>query len=186
MSKFLDLFQGKTFSNPPLWFMRQAGRYMSEYRALRQRHSLLDLCRTPDLATEVTLQPIDLVGVDAAIIFSDILVVPEAMGLDYEMVEAKGPKFPKVIENRSDVAALSAGREPPDRSVVITFDDGRVNQYHNAVPVLKKLGFTATFFPFTHAMDKNPRYFTWAQLRELQQGGFTIGSSRSSVPPCSA
>ncbi|MBK8647578.1 MAG: polysaccharide deacetylase family protein [Gemmatimonadetes bacterium] len=77
-------------------------------------------------------------------------------------------------------ARRGAGRQRtlPPKAVVITFDDGRLNQYTNAIPVLK-LGFTATFFPFTHAMDRNPRYFTWAQFKELQQAGHTIGSHTS-------
>ncbi len=75
--------------------------------------------------------------------------------------------------------ALDGKRTLPPRAVVITFDDGRVNQYHNAFPLLKQLGYTATFFPFTHAMDKNPRYFTWAQLKEMQDAGMTIGSHTS-------
>lgn len=77
------------------------------------------------------------------------------------------------------VEALEGRRTLPPRAVVLTFDDGRVNQYQRAFPVLKRLGFTATFFPFTHAMDRNPRYFTWAQLREMQQAGMTIGSHTS-------
>lgn len=77
------------------------------------------------------------------------------------------------------IDALEGKTTLPARAVVITFDDGRVNQYVHAVPVLKQLCFTATLFPFTHAMDRNPRYFTWAQLRELQQAGMTIGSHTS-------
>lgn len=77
------------------------------------------------------------------------------------------------------VDALEGKGRVPARAVVITFDDGRVNQYANALPVLRKHGFTATFFPFTHAMDRNARYFTWAQLREMQEMGMTIGSHTS-------
>ena len=77
------------------------------------------------------------------------------------------------------VDALQGKGTLPPRAVVITFDDGRVNQYVNALPVLRKHGFTATFFPFTHAMDRNSRYFTWAQLREMQAMGMTIGSHTS-------
>lgn len=72
--------------------------------------------------------------------------------------------------------ALEGKRTLPSRAVVITFDDGRVNQYEYAYPVLRKLGFTAAFFPFTHAIGRNPRYFTWAQLKEMQDAGMTIGS----------
>lgn len=72
--------------------------------------------------------------------------------------------------------ALEGKRTLPSPAVVITFDDGRLNQYENAYPVLRKLGFTAAFFPFTHAIGRNPRYFTWAQLKEMQAAGMTIGS----------
>ncbi len=81
-----------------------------------------------------------------------------------------------VVSLATFVDALQGKGTLPPRAVVITFDDGRVNQYENAYPLLKKLGFPATFFPFTHAMDANPRYFTWAQLREMQSAGMTIGS----------
>ncbi len=72
--------------------------------------------------------------------------------------------------------ALEGKRTLPPNAVVITFDDGRVNQLHNAVPVLKQHGLTATFFPFVHAMDKNPRYFTWAQFRDVMAAGMSVGS----------
>jgi uroporphyrinogen decarboxylase len=91
----------------PIWVMRQAGRYLPEYRAVRQKYDFLTMCKTPDLATEVTLQPIDLIGVDAAIIFSDILVIPEAMGMHLEMHEGIGPVFPHPIRNESDAQSLN-------------------------------------------------------------------------------
>src|SRR5882757_10065784 len=82
----------------PVWFMRQAGRYLPEYRAIRAQHSFLEMVRSPELVAEVTIQPVDLVGVDAAIIFSDILVVPEAMGMELVVEEGKGgPRFPEPI-----------------------------------------------------------------------------------------
>jgi peptidoglycan/xylan/chitin deacetylase (PgdA/CDA1 family) len=84
-----------------------------------------------------------------------------------------------VVSLSALVDALEGKCTLPARAVVITFDDGHEDQYLNAVPVLKRLGFTATFFPFTHAMDRNPHYFTWAQLREMQQAGLTIGSHTS-------
>jgi uroporphyrinogen decarboxylase len=90
----------------PVWMMRQAGRYLPEYRAVRARSDFLTMCRTPELAAEVTIQPVDIVGVDAAIIFSDILVVPEAMGMHLVMEESRGPSFPKPIRTRNDVEAL--------------------------------------------------------------------------------
>ena len=92
----------------PVWMMRQAGRYLPEYRAVRARTDFLTLCKTPELSAEVTIQPVDLVGVDAAIIFSDILVVPEAMGMLLVVEEGKGgPRFPEPLQSRSDIAALN-------------------------------------------------------------------------------
>ncbi|MBI5646293.1 MAG: uroporphyrinogen decarboxylase [Ignavibacteriae bacterium] len=91
----------------PVWMMRQAGRYLPEYRAVRAKTDFLTLCKTPALAAEVTIQPVDLVGVDAAIIFSDILVVPEAMGMHLVVEEGKGgPRFPEPLRSRADVDAL--------------------------------------------------------------------------------
>jgi uroporphyrinogen decarboxylase len=86
--------------------MRQAGRYMAEYRALRERHSLLEICRTPDLATEVTLQPVRRVEVDAAILFSDLLLPLEPMGLPFDFVKGEGPQIERPIESPADIDAL--------------------------------------------------------------------------------
>lgn len=101
---------------PPVWLMRQAGRILPEYKAIRAK--LTDfkaLVKSPELAAEVTLQPVDLLKVDAAILFSDILVIPEAMGLDYEMIEARGPFFPKTIQSRSDIELLLKGESAAER-----------------------------------------------------------------------
>lgn len=87
---------------PPVWMMRQAGRYLPEYRALREKYDFFDRCQTPELACEITLQPVDIIGVDAAILFSDILVVPQAMGLEVELIEAKGPVLPEPIKSLND------------------------------------------------------------------------------------
>lgn len=91
----------------PIWLMRQAGRILPEYRKVRESAgNFKTLVKTPELATAVTIQPVDILGVDAAIIFSDILVVPEAMGLNYEMEENKGPLFPKKISSSADLADI--------------------------------------------------------------------------------
>ena len=89
----------------PVWFMRQAGRYLPEYRAIRSKVGFLELCKTPDLAAEVTIQPVTRLGVDAAILFSDILVVSEAMGMSLEL-EDKGPHFPQPLRSHADVDRL--------------------------------------------------------------------------------
>jgi uroporphyrinogen decarboxylase len=92
MSKILDLFQGKTFSTPPLWFMRQAGRYLPEYGEIRKKcKGFLDLCSSPEQAAEVTLQPLRRFDLDGAILFSDILTIPHALGQSVTFEEIKGP-----------------------------------------------------------------------------------------------
>ncbi len=91
----------------PVWFMRQAGRYLPEYRAIRAEHSFLDMVRTPELASAVTVQPVDLIGVDAAIIFSDILVIPEAMGMQLVFDEGSGPRFPEPIRLYTQIKSLT-------------------------------------------------------------------------------
>lgn len=91
---------------PPVWLMRQAGRYLPEYRQLRQKHSFLTLCHQPDLAAEVTLQPVRRFQFDAAILFSDILVIPEALGLGLQFDDEKGPQLSKPVRSRQDVEKL--------------------------------------------------------------------------------
>ena len=108
--------RGEPVERPPVWLMRQAGRILPQYRALRERLSgFKELVETPALAAEVTIQPVDELGVDAAILFSDILVIPEAMGLPYEMVEKRGPLFPKTIRSESDIGNLVAGEDAAAR-----------------------------------------------------------------------
>lgn len=99
--------KGETIERTPVWLMRQAGRILPEYRKVRDSVSgFIELAQTPELAAEVTIQPVDLLGVDAAIIFSDILVIPEAMGLPYEMVEKRGPLFPQTVRSEADLKKL--------------------------------------------------------------------------------
>jgi uroporphyrinogen decarboxylase len=99
--------KGEEVKRAPVWLMRQAGRVLPEYRATRARaKNFIDFVKNPELACEVTIQPVDILGVDAAIIFSDILVIPEAMGLPYQMIEAKGPWFENTVKNAGDVAKL--------------------------------------------------------------------------------
>lgn len=99
--------EGQEVERAPVWLMRQAGRVLPEYRATRARaKNFVEFVKTPELAAEVTIQPVDILGVDAAIIFSDILVIPEAMGLPYQMIEAKGPWFEHTVKNKADIDNL--------------------------------------------------------------------------------
>ena len=99
--------KGEDVERAPVWLMRQAGRVLAEYRTTRAKaNGFLEFVKSPDLACEVTIQPVDILGVDAAIIFSDILVIPEAMGLPYKMVEAKGPWFDKTVAENTDLDRL--------------------------------------------------------------------------------
>lgn len=99
--------RGEKTERTPVWLMRQAGRVLPEYRAVRAKMGgFKELVETPEFACEVTIQPVDILGVDAAIIFSDILVIPEAMGLPYQMVEAKGPWFEKTVQTANDIEQL--------------------------------------------------------------------------------
>ena len=107
---FLRAARGEAVERPPVWLMRQAGRILPQYRELRSNFpDFKAFVKTPTAAATATVQPVDELHVDAAIVFSDILVVPEAMGLDYEMIEAKGPKFPKVVGNQNDIDILIEG-----------------------------------------------------------------------------
>lgn len=113
MSKiFVDACFGKETPYTPVWMMRQAGRYLPEYMEVRkQAGNFLNLCHNPKLAAEVTLQPVDIVGVDAAILFSDILVVPNEMGMKLDFLTGEGPVFEKPIKNEADLNALLGGEE---------------------------------------------------------------------------
>ncbi|MGV3530395.1 MAG: uroporphyrinogen decarboxylase [Flavisolibacter sp.] len=103
----LKALRKEKVERPPVWMMRQAGRYLPDYIKLREKYDFFTRVQTPELATEITLQPVDQVGVDAAIIFSDILVIPQAMGLEVLMEEGKGPSLPKTIKTQNDIDALN-------------------------------------------------------------------------------
>ena len=103
---FLKALRGEELSRPPVWMMRQAGRYLPEYLKLKAKYDFFTRVETPELACEITLQPIDIVGPDAAIIFSDILVIPQALGVEVLMEEGKGPQLPRTITTLADIDGL--------------------------------------------------------------------------------
>src|ERR687890_1899254 len=106
-SRFLDACRRRPTDVRPVWFMRQAGRYMRQYRDIRARHSLLEICKRPDLAAAVTLQPVEILDVDAAIIFADLLLPVEPMGLKLQFVSGEGPSIDNPIRTSGDVDTLS-------------------------------------------------------------------------------
>ena len=113
--------KGESIERYPVWLMRQAGRILPEYRAVRNSLSgFKELVETPELAAEVTIQPVDILDVDAAIIFSDILVVPEAMGLEYQMIEKKGPWFEKTVRTREQLSTIQTDFDIEDRLGYVT------------------------------------------------------------------
>ena len=120
----------------PVWIMRQAGRYLPEYRKVREKVSFLELCKTPELAAEVTIQPVDIIGVDAAIIFSDILVVPEAMGMELTIDEGKGPVIHNPISDLSSINRLKHFDPEIDLKYVLDAIRLTKKKLNNRVPLI--------------------------------------------------
>lgn len=139
--------RGEQTERVPVWMMRQAGRILAEYRAVREKAgSFIKLATNPELAAEVTIQPVDLLGVDAAIIFSDILVIPEAMGLPYEMEEKKGPVFPKVVQSMTDIDSLRIAEPEADLAYVLDAIKIVKRELDGRVPLIGFAGAPFTIF----------------------------------------
>ncbi len=138
--------RGEKTERSPVWVMRQAGRILPEYRAVRGSISgFKELVETPDLAAEVTVQPVDILGTDAAIIFSDILVIPDAMGLPYEMKEGVGPRFPRVIKTESDIDEMNVAQGQELKYVYDAISETR-KRLAGRVPVIGFAGAPFTIF----------------------------------------
>ena len=140
--------RGEEVERVPIWLMRQAGRVLPEYRATRSKaKNFIEFVKNPELACEVTIQPVDILGVDAAIIFSDILVIPEAMGLPYEMIEAKGPSFPNTIKSKNDIDKLKIA-EAGDLDYVMQALKLTKKELNNRVPLIGFCGAPWTIFAY--------------------------------------
>lgn len=140
--------KGQEVERAPVWLMRQAGRVLPEYRATRARAAnFVEFVKNPELACEVTVQPVDILGVDAAIIFSDILVIPEAMGLPYQMIEAKGPWFQKTIKTKSDIEKLRIA-EAGDLDYVMRALQLTKKELKDRVPLIGFAGAPWTLFAY--------------------------------------
>ncbi len=132
----LKALRGEDMKRPPVWMMRQAGRYLPDYIKLREKYDFFTRVQTPELACEITLQPVDQVGVDAAIIFSDILVIPQAMGLTVLLEENKGPLLPNVIKTEADVDALITTGVEESLGYVTKAIEMTVRELNGRVPLI--------------------------------------------------
>ncbi len=147
-SAFMRTLRMQYVEQTPVWVMRQAGRYLPEYQSTRKRAgSFLTLCRTPELACEVTLQPLQRYDLDAAIIFSDILVIPDAMGLGLQMVESVGPVFEKPITSRQQIQRLNVPDPEDDLGYVLEAIHITRQNLNASIPLI---GFTGS--PWTLAV----------------------------------
>lgn len=144
--RFLKACKREAVDYTPVWFMRQAGRYMAEYRAIRQKYTLLTICKTPELAAQVTLQPVEKLGVDAAIIFADILLPLEGMGIQLEFAQGEGPVIHNPIRDKAAVETLRLVE--PEEMVPFTLEAIRIvrRELNNRIPLI---GFAGA--PFTLA-----------------------------------
>lgn len=163
---YIKAHYGESIPRYPVWLMRQAGRILPEYRAVRQKLSgFKELVETPSLAAEVTLQPVDILGVDAAILFSDILVVPDAMGLTYEMIEQRGPFFPKTIRSEQQLTLLDENPDVLDRlSYVFEAIKLTKKELNNRVPLIGFAGAPWTIFCY---MVEGKGSKTFSESRKL-------------------
>lgn len=146
-SVFLRACHRLPVERTPVWLLRQAGRYQPEYRALREKHSMLELIRTPELAAQVTLQPIESFGLDAAIIFSDILPPLVGMGLDLDFVKGEGPRIGNPISSTRDVDLL--GTPPAEETMAPTLEAIRIVRGELEARDVPVIGFAGA--PFTLA-----------------------------------
>lgn len=148
----------------PIWIMRQAGRYLPEYQKIRSRADFLTMCRTPELAAEVTLQPIRILGVDAAIIFSDILIIPEAMGMDLKFFEGRGPVFEQPLRAERDFRKLRPFAAEDSLSFVLDAIRLTTQELDGLVPVI---GFAGAPWTLAAYMVEGHGSKNFAEIKKL-------------------
>lgn len=149
---------------PPVWMMRQAGRYLPDYIRLRDKYDFFTRVQTPELATEITLQPINQVGVDAAIIFSDILVIPQAMGLEVLMEEGKGPSLPKTIQTQKDIDELNTANAEEHLKYVLDALSLTKKELDGRVPLI---GFAGAPWTILCYMVEGKGSKTWDKAKQF-------------------
>jgi uroporphyrinogen decarboxylase len=149
---------------PPVWMMRQAGRYLPAYMKLKEKYDFFTRIQTPELACEITLQPVEQINVDAAIIFSDILVIPQAMGLEVLMEEGKGPLLPKTIQCEKDIDALITEDPSEKLEYVINALSLTKKELNNRVPLI---GFGGAPFTILCYMVEGKGSKTWDKAKQF-------------------
>lgn len=160
----LKALRREPVSRPPVWMMRQAGRYLPDYIKLREKYDFFTRVQTPELATEITLQPIDQVGVDAAIIFSDILVIPQAMGLEVLMEEGKGPSLPKTVKTAQDIDALNTADAAHHLNYVLDALSLTKRELNGRVPLI---GFAGAPWTILCYMVEGKGSKTWDKAKQF-------------------
>ncbi|MBC7851335.1 MAG: uroporphyrinogen decarboxylase [Chitinophagaceae bacterium] len=160
----LRALKKETVERPPVWMMRQAGRYLPDYIKLRNKYDFFTRVQTPELACAITLQPIDQVGVDAAIIFSDILVIPQAMGLEVLMEEGKGPSLPKTIQTRSDIENLRTDNAEESLAYVYDALSLTKQELNGRVPLI---GFAGAPWTILCYMIEGKGSKTWDKAKQF-------------------
>ena len=160
----LRTLRKETVERPPVWMMRQAGRYLPDYLKLKAKYDFFTRVQTPELACQISLQPVDQVGVDAAIIFSDILVIPQAMGLEVLMEEGKGPSLPKIIQTQKDIDALIT--EGAEESLKYVYDALSLTkrELNNRVPLI---GFAGAPWTILCYMVEGKGSKTWDKAKQF-------------------
>lgn len=160
----LRALRNEKVERPPVWMMRQAGRYLPDYIKLREKYDFFTRVQTPALATEITLQPVDQIGVDAAIIFSDILVIPQAMGLTVLLEENKGPLLPKTIQTKTDVESLIMEGVEQSLSYVMEAISLTKSALNGRVPLIGFAGAPWTIFCY---MIEGKGSKTWDKAKQF-------------------
>jgi uroporphyrinogen decarboxylase len=160
----LKALRKEKVERPPVWMMRQAGRYLPDYMKLKAKYDFFTRVQTPELACKITLQPVDEVGVDAAIIFSDILVIPQAMGKEVLMEEGKGPSLPEVIKNQKDIDALITENVEESLSYVMNALQLIKQELNGRVPLI---GFAGAAFTILCYMVEGKGSKTWEKAKQF-------------------
>jgi len=160
----LKALRGENVERPPVWMMRQAGRYLPEYIALREKYDFFTRVQTPELAAEITLQPVKRIGVDAAIIFSDILVIPQAMGVEVLMEEGKGPLLPNVVKTEKDVISLFTDKVEEKLDYVMKALTLTKQELNGDVPLI---GFAGAPWTILCYMVEGKGSKTWEKAKEF-------------------